>query len=204
MGNTLHEVVETKTEEDSMKMMMKSCVLFLMFVAGTACFAQTTVYASPEDVQRNGLKLFNDMTNDLQMVMNSYLSMVQGGYAAEQKRFEDDELRIKALEQAQVMFADGFPCAILGLKVVKTDAGRFVQFTTPSDTCTGWAAYSGQIGLATSQARTQFSGTSLGTYDPTQKKVFSFALPDSAPAHGTFQVWTYDAGVKQNPRQVEY
>jgi hypothetical protein len=183
--------------------MLKKCLLFLMVVGCTACFGQTTVYAGPEDVQRNGLKLFNDMTNDLQMLMNSYLSMVQGGYAAEQQRFETDELRLKVLEQSSALLADAFPCAILGLKVVKSDAGRFVQFDTPSDTCTAWAAWMGQTGLQAS--RGSFSGTSIGSYDATRKKSFSFALPTSAPEHGTIQAFTFDSGgAKQPPRQIEY
>jgi hypothetical protein len=184
--------------------MFKQCVVTLMvLVACVGGFAQTTQYASPEDVQRNGLKLFNDTANDLQMLMNSYLSMVQGGYLAEQQRFEADELRLKVIEQSQAMFADAFPCAILGLKVVKTDAGRVVQFTTPTDTCTAWAAWMGQTGLQASRA--SFSGTSIGSYDPTRKSVFSFVLPASAPEHGTIQAFTFDSGgAKQTPRQIEY
>jgi hypothetical protein len=155
----------------------------------------------------------------------------QGGQGrGTEKRFLADEAKIGALDtkqQAQgnqldqisgalgttqsqmnqmtASFLDAFPCVIIGLKVVTIGTAKpYVQFNTPTNTCTAEAAWSGQTGLR-STPRTPFAGTLIGVYDRTQKGAFTFTVPDSAPAHGTYQVFTYDSGgVKQPVRQIEY
>jgi hypothetical protein len=170
------------------------------------------------------------LNNDGQGCLNTYLSYVEGGKDAELKRFLADEAKIAALDtkqqaqgnhldqiggalgttqaqmnQATANFLDAFPCVIIGLKVVTIGTAKpYVQFNTPTNTCTAQAAWSGQTGLR-STPRIAFNGTIIGVYDPTPKGAFTFTVPDSAPIHGTYQVFTYDSGgVKQPVRQIEY
>jgi hypothetical protein len=220
-------------------MRMKQVILAVVILTSLSSFPQTVSYSTAQDVQDHMIRLaadLRDMTKwgqinqDFQDLFNSYMSFVQGGRDAEEKRFQADEAKIATLDTNQQAqgnqldqiggalgttqgqmnkmtdnFIDAFPCVIVGLKVVTIGTARpYVQFSTPTNTCTAQAAWSAQTGLR-STPRIAFAGTIIGVYDPIQKGAFTFTVPDSAPARGTYQVWTYDAGgVKQPSRQIEY
>jgi hypothetical protein len=190
----------------------------------TAADVQDKVIKLSNDLQ--DISKWPLVNNDMQMLGATYLSWVQGGQDAELKRFIADEARLTKLETQQQFtsktlaeteadaanalsiaqtFADAFPCAILNFKVVIPEVGpRYVQFTTPTANCTGWALWSVQTGLQAKRDAFSPFGTVTATFDTTPKSGFTFAMPSTIPAHGTIQAYTLDSGGTKTVRQIEY
>jgi hypothetical protein len=190
-----------------------------LLLSGGSCLAQTVSYASAADVQaacltisldfNAGLQSWGKLNNDFQMCLNTYLSWVQGGQAAETQRFEVNEGRIKSLEQWRDGMApklteietasdqaatqaanalslaqsiiDAHPCDILNFKAEPNELGVLTfSFTTPRP-CTGWLS-GGYIGTLPNLQTTHAACPTNGTITGAQDNTVKTSWSWAIPA----------------------